>query len=114
MEKERLGLLEKVLQRQREERGPADPGTLATMSSLVGAYRQAGRTEEAFQLEEEKLKLQREHLGAEHSATLASMNCLAVAYLDAGRTAEAIELHEETFGCGARNSARTIPTPSCR
>ena len=77
--------------------GPDHPDTLASRGNLAEAYRAAGRTAEAIELQEATLKTRESKLGPDHPQTLTSRISLAEAYRAAGRIAEAIELQEATF-----------------
>ena len=82
--------------------GPDHPSTLASRSSLAGAYRDAGRLEEAIALYEQTLEDRTRILGPHHPNTLASRHNLAGAYHDAGKLDEAIDLFEQSFKESAR------------
>ena len=71
-------------------------------SGLAGAYREAGRLDEATALHERTLAQRRETLGPDHPSTLASRNNLASAYYAAGRLGEAIPLFEEVLADSLR------------
>ena len=77
--------------------GPDHPSTLASRNSLAGAYRDAGRLEEAIALYEQTLEDSTRLLGPRHPNTLASRNNLAGAYRNAGRLDEAITLYEQNL-----------------
>ncbi|WP_454933455.1 FxSxx-COOH system tetratricopeptide repeat protein [Actinomyces oris] len=77
--------------------GPDHPSTLTSRNNLAGAYRDAGRLDEAIALCEETLEDRTRTLGPHHPDTLTSRNNLASAYRDAGRLDEAITLCEETL-----------------
>ena len=77
--------------------GPDHPSTLASRNSLAGAYRDAGRLDEAIPLHEQTLEDSTRILGPHHPNTLTARNSLAGAYRDAGRLDEAIPLHEQTL-----------------
>ena len=77
--------------------GPDHPSTLASRNSLAGAYRDAGRLEEAIALHGQTLEDRTRILGPHHPDTLTSRNNLAYAYREAGRLEEAIALHEQTL-----------------
>ena len=76
---------------------PDHPSTLASRHNLAGAYRAAGRLDEAIALHEQNLEDSTHILGPHHPDTLASRNNLAGAYQDAGRLDEAITLYEQTL-----------------
>ncbi len=76
--------------------GPDHPQTLTTRSDLASAYRQAGRTSEAIELDEATLRLREARLGPDHRDTLISRHNLATSYRQAGRTSEAIGLLESS------------------
>ena len=77
--------------------GPDRPSTLASRNNLAGAYRDAGRLDEAIPLFEQTLEDRTRILGPHHPDTLTSRNNLAGAYRDAGRLDEAIALYEQTL-----------------
>ena len=77
--------------------GPDHPSTLASRNNLAGAYRDAGRLDEAIALYEQILEDRTRILGPEHPDTLLSRNNLAYTYQDAGRLDEAIALYEQTL-----------------
>ena len=77
--------------------GPDHPSTLASRNNLAGAYRDAGRLDEAIALYEQNLNDRTRILGPHHPDTLASRNNLAGAYQDAGRLDEAIALYEQNL-----------------
>jgi serine/threonine protein kinase/tetratricopeptide (TPR) repeat protein len=76
-------------------RGPDDPDTLGSMSSLASSYFALGRLAEALKLREESLVLKKAKLGSDDPDTLHSMNNLANSYYAFGRHAEALRLYEE-------------------
>ena len=71
-------------------RAPDHPDTLASRNNLAGAYREAGRLEQAIALFEQVLTDRTRVLGEDHPDTLTSRNNLASAYHAAGRLTEAI------------------------
>ena len=77
--------------------GADHPSTLASRNNLAGAYRDAGRIDEAIALYEQNLEDRTRILGPHHPHTLTSRNNLAVTYRDAGRIDEAIALHEQNL-----------------
>ena len=77
--------------------GPDYPDTLASRNSLAGAYRDAGRLEEAIPLFEQNLDDAARIMGPHHPHTLTARNQLAGAYRDAGRLDEAILLFERNL-----------------
>ena len=77
--------------------GPDHLGTLASRNNLAGAYRDAGRLDEAITLHKQTLEDSTHILGPDHLGTLASRHNLAGAYRDAGRLNEAITLHKQTL-----------------
>ena len=77
--------------------GPDHTDTLASRSSLAGAYESVGRFGEAIELYEQVLDECKRLLGADHPVTLAVRNNLAGAYKSAGRFGEAIELFEQVL-----------------
>ena len=78
-------------------RAPDHPDTLASRNNLAGAYREAGRLEEAIALFEQVLTDRTRVLGEDHPHTLASRNNLACAYQEAGRLGQAIALYEQVL-----------------
>ena len=77
--------------------GPDHTDTLASRSSLAGAYESVGRFGEAIDAWEELLLDCQRVLGADHPDTLNTRNNLAVAYYSVGRFGEAIELFEQVL-----------------
>jgi len=77
--------------------GPDHPSTLASRNNLAGAYRDAGRLDEAIALYEQTLEDSTRILGPHHPHTLTTRNNLANAYQAAGRLDDAIPLHEQTL-----------------
>ncbi|WP_314933479.1 tetratricopeptide repeat protein, partial [Actinomyces oris] len=77
--------------------GPDHPSTLASRNNLAGAYRDAGRLDEAIALYEQTLEDRSRLLGPDHPHTLITRSNLAGAYQDAGRLDEAIALFEQTL-----------------
>ena len=77
--------------------GPDHPDTLNTRNNLAGAYRAAGRLDEAIPLSQQNLKDSEDLLGPHHPHTLTTRNNLASAYYDAGRLDEAIPLFEQSL-----------------
>ena len=82
--------------------GPDHPSTLASRNNLAGAYRDAGRLDEAIALFEQTLEDSTHILGPHHPHTLITRSNLAGAYQDAGRLDKAIELHQQTLKDRAR------------
>jgi tetratricopeptide (TPR) repeat protein len=81
--------------------GPDHHSTLTSRNNLAGAYRSAGRLDDAIGLHEQTLADSQRVLSPDHPDTLASRNNLAEAYRSAGRPDEAITLHERTLAdCG--------------
>ena len=78
-------------------RAPDHPDTLASRNNLAGAYREAGRLEEAIALFEQVLTDRTRVLGEDHPHTLASRNNLAYVYKRVGRLEEAIALYERVL-----------------
>ncbi len=78
-------------------RGPKHHETLASMSNLADAYRDAGLLDLAVPLFEETLKRIQAQLGPEHHDTVATMCNLAYAYRAAGKFELALSLLEEAF-----------------
>ncbi|WP_258037295.1 MULTISPECIES: tetratricopeptide repeat protein [unclassified Streptomyces] len=77
--------------------GADHPDTLTTRSNLASSYSDAGRTQEAIELQEWVLADEERLLGADHPDTLTTRSNLASSYSDAGRTQEAIELKERVL-----------------
>ena len=77
--------------------GPDHPSTLASRNNLAGAYRDAGRLDEAIALYEQTLEDRSRLLGPDHPHTLITRSNLAGAYQDAGRLDDAIALYEQTL-----------------
>ena len=69
--------------------GPDHPDTLTSRNNLAGAYRSAGRLDQAIPLYEEVLADRVRLLGDDHPQTLTSRNNLAGAYKAAGRPDDA-------------------------
>ena len=80
-----------------EALGPGHPDALASRNNLAGAYRKAGRLDEAIPLYEQTLKDNTRILGHHHPDPLLTRNNLAGAYRKAGRLDEAIPLYEQTL-----------------
>ena len=78
-------------------RAPDHPDTLASRNNLAGAYREAGRLEEAIALYEQVLTDRTRVLDEDHPDTLTSRHNLAGAYREAGRLEEAIALFEQVL-----------------
>jgi tetratricopeptide (TPR) repeat protein len=89
--------------------GETHPDTLTSRNNLAGAYRNAGRLDEAIPLLERTLADREWVLGETHPDTLASRNSLALAYQDAGRLDEAIPLLERTLADLERVLGETHP-----
>ena len=77
--------------------GPHHPDTLTAHLNLAGAYREAGRLDEAIELFEQNLDDRTRILGPHHPDALISRNNLAGAYREAGRLHEAIALFEQNL-----------------
>ena len=88
---------ERLVADQERVLGPDHPDTLAAHNNLAGAYRDAGRLDEAISLYERTLADYERVRGPDHPDTLLSRNNLAIVYRDAGRLDEAISLHEQTL-----------------
>jgi ATP-binding cassette, subfamily B, bacterial len=71
-------------------------------STLAGAYRAAGRTEEAVALHEQILAAYERVLGPDNPSTLGARNNLANALRAAGRAEEAVALHEQVLAVRQR------------
>ena len=78
-------------------RAPDHPDTLASRNNLAGAYREAGRLEQAIALFEQVLTDRTRVLGEDHPDTLASRNNLAYVYKRVDRLEEAIALYEQVL-----------------
>ena len=96
-----LGLTDSVT-RACDALGPHHPDTLASRNNLAGAYRAAGRLDEAIALYEQTLEDSIRFLGPDHPDTLTARNNLAGAYRAAGRLDEAITLYEQVFSGRSR------------
>ena len=94
-----------------EALGPGHPDVLASRNNLAGAYRKAGRLDEAIPLYEQTLKDRTRILGHHHPDPLASRNNLAGAYQEAGRLDEAIPLYEQTLKDNTRILGHHHPDP---
>ena len=77
--------------------GRDHPSTLTARLNLAGAYKAAGRLDEAITLYEQNLEDSTRILGPHHPDTLTARNNLAGAYHNAGRLNEAIPLHEQNL-----------------
>ena len=88
-------LFAKALATRRELLGAEHPDTLATMSQLASALKDAGDLNEAIALFEQVRDGQLRTLGADQQATLTTTNNLAMAYWLAGRASEACALLEK-------------------
>ena len=77
---------------------PDHPSTLASRNNLAGAYRAAGRLDEAIALHEQNLEDRTHILGPHHPDTLTSRNNLAGAYRAAGRFDDADSLFKTPSG----------------
>ncbi len=82
--------------------GPHHPHTLTARNQLAGAYRDAGRLDEAILLFERNLTDFTGLAGPDHPHTLSSRRTLASAYRDAGRLDEAITLYQQNLDDVAR------------
>jgi tetratricopeptide (TPR) repeat protein len=89
--------------------GQTHPSTLTARNNLAGAYRAAGRLDEAIPLYERTLADRERVLGQTHPSTLGSRNNLASAYRAAGRLDEAIPLFERTLADCERVLGQTHP-----
>ena len=94
-----------------EALGSGHPDALASRNNLAGAYRKAGRLDEAIPLYEQTLKDRTRILGHHHPDALASRNNLAGAYRKAGRLDEAIPLYEQTLKDRTRILGHHHPDP---
>ena len=90
--------IERTLADRERVLGADHPDTLASRNNLAGAYRSAGRLDEAIALFERTLADRERVLGADHPHTLTSRNNLAGAYESAGRLDEAIPLYRADPG----------------
>ena len=77
--------------------GTDHPSTLTARLNLAGAYREAGRLDEAIELFEQTLTDRTRILGPHHPDTLTSRNNLAGAYQATGRLQDAITLHKQNL-----------------
>ena len=77
--------------------GPDHPDTLASRNNLAGAYKSAGRLDEAIALYKHVIADCTRVLGDDHPNTLTSRDNLASAYKSAGRLTEAIALYEQVL-----------------
>ena len=77
--------------------GPDHTRTLTARGNLAGAYRSAGRLEQAIPLFERTLEDRERVLKPNHPDILASRNDLANAYRSAGKLEQAIDLHKRTL-----------------
>ncbi|WP_189136043.1 tetratricopeptide repeat protein, partial [Wenjunlia tyrosinilytica] len=77
--------------------GPHHLDTLTARSNLAASYWQAGRTDDAIQLNEQVLDESERILGPHHPDTLTARNNLANSYAQARRTDDAIQLHEQVL-----------------
>ena len=89
--------------------GETHPNTVTARNNLAGAYRAAGRLEEAIPLFERTLADRERVSGETHPDTLGSRNNLAAAYRAAGRREEAIPLFERTLADSERVLGETHP-----
>ena len=103
--------LSESVTRAGEALGPGHPDALASRNNLAGAYRKAGRLDEAIPLYEQTLKDRIRILGHHHPDALASRNNLAGAYQEAGRLDEAIPLYEQTLKDNTRILGHHHPDP---
>ena len=78
-------------------RAPDHPDTLASRNNLAGAYREAGRPNEAIDLHKQAVKNRTRILGEDHPHTLIARNDLAHAYQTAGHLNEAITLFTQNL-----------------
>lgn len=81
---------------------PDHPDTLASRNSLAGAYRDAGRLDEAITLKEQILDDALRIMGLDSPDTLTARNQLAGAYRDAGRLDEAVNMLKQNLDDVAR------------
>ena len=82
--------------------GDDHPDALTSRNNLAGAYKSAGRLDEAIPLYEQVLADSARVLGDNHPHTLTSRDNLAGAYRAAGRLGEAIPLFEGVLADSAR------------
>lgn len=80
-----------------EHRGPDDPVTLQTVSSLATSIRLQGRAKEAVELDELLVKRRKDLLGPDHPDTLRSVHNLANSYMAAGREDDALKMDQEAY-----------------
>jgi tetratricopeptide (TPR) repeat protein len=89
--------LERALEIRREEFGPDDPRTLASLQSLVKLRRRQGRHTEAGPLLEQVYETRRAILGVDHVETFSAMNELGHFYAGRGRLEDARRLLEPSL-----------------
>jgi hypothetical protein len=77
--------------------GPAARSTITARSNLAQAYEQAGRLDDAIQLQERTLADLENKLGDKHPDTLTARSNLGNAYVGAGRYKQGIALLERTL-----------------
>ena len=82
--------------------GPDHPDTLASRNSLAGAYRAAGRLEEAITLYEQVFSGRSRVLVPDDRSTLTARDHLADTYWEAGRLDEAITLKKQILADAMR------------
>ena len=82
--------------------GDDHPDALTSRNNLAGAYKSAGRLDEAIPLYEQVLADSARLLGDNHPHTLAFCHNLAGAYQAAGRLGEALPLYEEVLADSVR------------
>ena len=82
--------------------GPDHPDTLTARNNLAGAYRAAGRLDEAITLYEQVFSGRSRVLGPDHRSTLTSRDHLTDTYWEAGRLDEAITLKKQILADAMR------------
>jgi len=88
-------LLTRASNLYREDLGPNDPDTLATMDNLAQAYQSLGKLPEAIALLERVRVARVATLGAEHQDSVNSLARLGWAYQAVGKLDQAIEMFEQ-------------------
>ncbi|MFB7216125.1 tetratricopeptide repeat protein, partial [Streptomyces sp. NPDC056255] len=93
--------------------GNEHPDTLASRANLAASYWQAGRTNDAIEIEEHVLTDYERLLGNEHPDTLTSRSNLAALYWQAGRVVSALRLSVRILRTAVRRASRR-PTVGSR
>jgi serine/threonine protein kinase len=92
-----VGQLEQAIKLRQAHLGSEHPDTLASTSSLAGAYMWAGRHSDAIALRQQILEYRKARLGPDHPETLDCVCALAEAYHLASRCEMSIPLLEQTL-----------------